>query len=173
MGLVVISIMVGCGGAKNSVPAKNVVKGQTLHISSKAKYEGDIAENILKECTIDTQVMKYIKAYSAKQGFNVVVDGKPKANENVLKVSITDAVSSRSGYRGHNKYVTISGKLYKGNKLEASFKGARKSGGGMFGAYKGSCAVLNGCTKTIGRDTARWLSDPKNNAKLGDAYLIK
>ena len=176
LALVVVSSMLGCGGAKSSVPQKNSVSSsaKTVYISSKATYNGAIADNIKAECKIDSQVVKFIKSYAANNDINVVIDGKPKANDTVLKISITDAISGRGmGFGGHNKYVTISGKLYDGKKLKSSFKAARRSGGGYFGAYRTSCSVLGSCAKTLGRDTANWLANPSNNAKLGDAYLIK
>ncbi len=40
--------------------------------------------------------------------------------------------------------------------------------GGFMGAYKGTCALLGRCTKTLGKDIAEWLKNPVNNATLGD-----
>jgi len=175
MGLVVLSFMVGCGGGEPSTPQKAEVSAdaKTIYISSKAKYDGPIAQNIKSECSIDSQVMTWIQKYAAKHNINVIINGKPKANDTVLKVSIIDAISSGNAGMGHNKYVVISGKLYKGKKLKSSFKAARRSGGGYFGAYRSSCSVLGSCAKTLGRDTAGWLVNPINKSKLGDDYLIR
>jgi hypothetical protein len=178
MGLVVLSFMVGCGGGEPNAPEKSTAStvsadAKTVYISSKAKYEGPIAPNIRSECAIDSQVMTWIQKYAANHNINVVINGKPKASDTVLKISIIDAISAGNAGMGHNKYVTISGKLYKGKKLQSSFKAARRSGGGYFGAYRSSCSVLGSCAKTLGRDTAGWLVNPINKSKLGDTYLIK
>jgi hypothetical protein len=175
MGLVVFSFMVGCGGDKPSAPEKAAVSAnaKTVYISSKAKYDGPIAPNIKAECSIDSQVMTWIKTYAAKHNINVVINGKPKASDTVLEISIIDAHSSGNAAIGHNKYVTIAGKLYKDKKLQSSFKASRRSGGGFFGGYRGSCNVLGSCAKSLGRDTAGWLANPINKSKLGDTYLIK
>jgi len=175
LSLVVSLFVVGCGGSKPSAPAKSVVSAnaKTVYISSKAVYKGPIAPNIKSECTIDSQVMTWIQKYGATHNINVVINGKPKAHDTVLKIYIIDAMSAGNAGMGHNKYVTISGKLYKGKKLKATFKAARRSGGGYFGAYRSSCSVLGSCAKTLGRDTAAWLANPVNKSKLGDAYLIK
>ncbi|MCD6433261.1 MAG: hypothetical protein J7L21_04395 [Sulfurimonas sp.] len=177
MGLVVISLMVGCGGPPApSSSEKNVVlssDAKTVYINSKATFTGAVASNIKAECQIDTQVMTWIKNYSAKHNINVIIGGKPSATESVLKISITDAVSSGNMAVGHNKFITISGKLYKGKKLTSSFKASRRSGGGYFGGYRGSCSVLGSCAKTLGKDTALWLANPIDKSRLGDAYLIK
>jgi len=176
LGLVVLFSFVGCGGSKPDAPVKSAVSSsaKTIYISSRASYNGPIAQNIKSECSIDAQVMTWIQKYAAKQNINVIIDGKPTPNDTVLKVDIIDAISSRGfGYGGHNKYVIISGKLYNGKNLKASFKAARRSGGGYFGAYRSSCSVLGSCAKTLGRDVATWLSNPTNNIKLGDSYLIR
>jgi len=178
LGIVVVSFFVGCGGAKpapakkGSVATKNV-HGKTVYISSRATYSNNVPPNIKAECSIDTQLMTWIQRYAAKRNINVIIDGKPKANDLVLKVRITDAISAGHAGIGHNKYVVISGKLYKGKKLKASFKAARRSGGGYFGMYRSSCSVLGSCVKTLGKDTAYWLENPTNNARLGDTYLIR
>ncbi len=176
IGLVAIAFMVGCGGARPGTADKSVVlsaNAQTVYISSKATYTGPIAPNIKSECQIDSQVMTWIKKYGAQHNINVVINGKPKSTDMVLKISIVDAVSSGNAAVGHNKFVTISGKLYKGKKLTSSFKASRRSGGGYFGGYRGSCSVLGSCAKTLGRDTASWLVNPIDKSRLGDAYLIK
>lgn len=177
MGLVVVSLMIGCGGppTPGSSEKKEVVlspDAKTIYVTSKATFTGAIAPNIKSECQIDSQVMTWIKNYSAKHNINVIIDGKPKATDSVLKISITDAVSSGNMAVGHNKFIVISGKLYKGKKLTSSFKAARRSGGGYFGGYRSSCSVLGSCAKTLGKDTALWLVNPINKSKLGDAYLI-
>ena len=178
MGLIVVSLVAGCKGPPRPGTSTEVAEvsanAKSVYVSSKAVYTGkSIAQNIKDECQIDSQVMTFIKTYASKNNMNIIIDGNPKSSDTVLKVSITDAISARGmGYGGHNKYVIISGKLYEGNTLKSSFKAARKSGGGYFGMYRGSCSVLGSCAKTLGRDTATWLMNPTNDAKLGDEFLI-
>ena len=179
LGLVVLSFMVGCAGGHprpSHKPKQPPISADAkkVYISSKAIYNGPIAQNIKSECRIDSQVMTWIKKYSAKKNIDVIIDGKPKENDTVLKIDIIDAMSAGNAAVGHNKYVVISGKLYEGKKLKSSFKAARRSGGGYFvGAYRSSCSVLGSCAKTLGRDTSSWLVNPVNNEKIGDTYLIK
>ncbi|MEA1892277.1 MAG: hypothetical protein U9N33_06145 [Campylobacterota bacterium] len=175
--LVAVATMFGCQGPPRpgGEPAVAEVNAdaKTIYISSKASFADGVAPNIKKECTIDAQVMKFIKAYAANHNINVIVDGKPKPSDTVLKVSIVEAISAGNAGVGHNKYITISGELYDGKTLQSSFKASRRSGGGYFGVYRGSCSVLGSCAKTLGKDTAGWLTSPVDNAKLGDIYLIK
>ena len=181
LALIALSFIAGCAGPprpghhSEETSANVSADAKTIYIDSKAIYAGkQIAQNIKNECTIDSQIMHFIKAYAADNNIRVIVNGKPKANDTVLKISIIDAVSARGmGYGGHNKYIIIKGKLYKGNKLQSTFTAARRSGGGYFGMYRTSCSVLGSCAKTLGKDTARWLVHPTNNAKLGDIFLIQ
>ena len=179
LAVVSIALIAGCDGPPRpgykAEPVKVSADAKTIYVSSKATYTGkQIAQNIKDECKIDSQVIDFIKVYAAKSNVNVIIDGKPKANDTVLKISIVDAISARGmGYGGHNKYVIIKGKLYKGKKLQSSFTAARKSGGGYFGMYRSSCSVLGSCAKTLGRDTAGWLVTPTKDAKLGDLFLIQ
>ena len=69
--------------------------------------------------------------------------------------------------------MVIEGSLIKGGTKYSSFKAARRSGGGFFGGYRSSCSVLAKITKALGQDTASWLVDPYDNAKLGDVQLIR
>jgi len=177
MGAVVLSFMVGCGGSEPSTPTKSEVKTttntETIYVSSKATYSKAVAKKIQSECSIDSQIVLWIKKYAKKENINIVIDGKPKAGDKVLRIYIMNAVSKRHAGVGYDKYVSIYGRLYGQNKEKLSFKAARRSGGGYFGAYKSSCNVLGSCAKTIGRDVAGWLANPVDNSKLGDTYLIR
>jgi hypothetical protein len=62
----------------------------------------------------------------------------------------------------------IKGSLSQRGKMLGDFKARRYSGGGMFGGYKGTCAILGRCVKTLGRDVAEWLAHPASQAVLGD-----
>ena len=56
-----------------------------------------------------------------------------------------------------------------GQALSMKIVGLTGTGGGAFGGYKGTCAILGRCVKAIGKDVGEWLLAPKMNAKLGDA----
>ena len=149
------------------------LSGKTIYIKSMAPYSTSsaIAQNIKTECRLNKQVVDFIVKYSANSGVNVVVKNDISPKEFELKIQIDGAVSQGSAMIGHRKSVVISGKIVKGNKEFYSFKAGRISGGGFFGAYKGSCSVLSRSANTLGKDTATWLSSPYNDAVLGDGYL--
>lgn len=142
--------------------------GKTVYINTKAPFDNiDIKDSIKTECKIDTQVMDFIKEYSAGAGVNVQYSDNIKSDDLHLKISITNAISRGSAFIGHYKMVEIYGELVQGNKVLSNFRASRKDGGGAFGGYKGSCSVLGRATKVLGRDVSKWLTNPVNNAVLG------
>lgn len=145
-----------------------------IHIKSVAPYAATapIAPNIKQECIIDKQLVEYIVQYATERGINIVTSDSIKSSDVALEVSITDAVSSGNAFTGHRKFTTVEGSLVKNNKKIASFRAGRVSGGGAFGGFKGSCAVLGRTVQAIGKDIGGWLTNPNDGAILGDAYLF-
>lgn len=148
--------------------------GKTIYVKSMVAYSRNsrVAQNIKTECTINKQITDFIVSKASELGINVVVKNKIPRDGIELQVQIDEAVSQGGAMRGHNKFVVISGKLVKGKTSYQSFRAGRVSGGGFYGAYKSSCAVLGRTTKALGSDVAMWLSNPYDGAVLGDTYLI-
>jgi hypothetical protein len=65
--------------------------------------------------------------------------------------------------------MSVKGELFDKGKQIGSFRATRFSGGGAFGGFKGTCAIIGRCSKTLGSDIAGWLGAPTQNAQLGDA----
>lgn len=172
-------LLLSIGGCRKSpkvakVEGKAVYHAVTkIYIDSNVPVDSKIAQNIQSECALGSRLVANIDKVARAQNIDVVLDGKAKGKENTLKLKIIDAISTGSAFTGHRKYVVASGDLYEGKKKVASFKSARLSGGGMFGGYKSSCAVLGGCTTTMAKDIVKWLKSPTENAMLGDTHLIK
>jgi hypothetical protein len=145
---------------------------QTVKIQQFIPYKKDavIAGNIKTECSLNSQLSEYTQAYGNE--FNVAIIRTPRLDKDtagkVLLVEIVDAVSAGNAFIGHRKYVKIAGTLYDNGKKTAAYTATRFSGGGFWGAYKGSCTVLNRTVKTLGKDTVLWLSNPVDGAHLGD-----
>ena len=155
---------------RSNVSSKETIDltGKTIYINTKAPFDNiDIKDSIKTECTIDTQVMSFIKEYAAGAGINVVYSDNVKPDDIHLKISITNAISRGSAFIGHYKLVEIYGELVQNKKVLSTFRATRRDGGGAFGGYKGSCSVLGRATKVLGRDVSRWLTNPVDNAVLG------
>jgi hypothetical protein len=65
--------------------------------------------------------------------------------------------------------MTVEGVLRDNGREIGSFTAIRYSGGGVFGGYKGTCAIVGRCAKTLGKDIANWLENPQKGSKLGNA----
>ena len=65
--------------------------------------------------------------------------------------------------------MTVKGTLREDGKPIGNFTAERFSGGGVFGGYKGTCAIVGRCAKAIGKDISIWLQNPGKNSRLGDA----
>ncbi len=151
------------------------LRGKTIYIRPLVSYapRSNVQRNIKEECTLPKALSDSILKNSKNNGLDVRVKRKIRRNEFELKVQIEEAVSAGNAFVGHNKFVTISGAIVKGNKVYYTFDAARLSGGGYFGAYRSSCSVLGRIAKALGKDVAIWLRNPYDNAKLGDTQLIR
>jgi len=128
-----------------------------------------VREAVRNECNLITKLTDFIDQNAAKNYAKIITDSRsiPKGAE-VLTIEIEQVQGGGGGAWSGAKVVLINGKLTKNGKLLGDFKARRYSGGGMFAAYKGTCAILGRCVKTLGSDVAKWLSHPTKNAALGD-----
>lgn len=146
---------------------KSVVIGEEAPYANK----DTIDTAIVAECALPKRVTELLTQALTKAGIEhkTVADPKPGAGANVLQLEIAQAQSAGNAFVGHFKGVTVTGKLFQNGKQVATFVATRKSSGGAFGGFKGSCAILGRCAQAIGSDIARWLGSPVDGAKLGDA----
>jgi hypothetical protein len=122
--------------------------------------------NVKSECQLETRVPAFLSEFSDAVE---LVDGDPGRRGRVLELSITNVIAPGGGAWSGAKMLTVKGQLRENGKAVGSFTATRYSGGGVFGAYKGTCAIVARCAKTIGRDIAEWLRNPQDGARLGDA----
>ena len=135
---------------------------KTISIIENAPYANPelIQENIRNECTdLGVKLSAFTKDYLKKKAWKGELVSGLSGSGYELSIKITHAVSVGGAMRGHMKSVSILAELFKGGELVDSYETTRESGGGVFGAYKGSCAVLGRCTKVLGKDIAEWLEN--------------
>ena len=133
--------------------------------------EGSQASNDVRAtCTLGTRLPQFIADY-AKRGVDVVIGPDPgdDVEGKVLYLEIVHVLGAGGGAWSGAKSVTVEGVLKENGEVIGSFTGARYSGGGAFGGFKGTCAILGRCIKTLGKDIATWLKKPTMNAMLGNA----
>lgn len=171
-----IGVLLGCGASN---PTKQTVsaaaKKDPVVILEAVPYSKTSGANLAvkRECIIDRQLPEFIENYAS--GYDIaVVRGSRKtmrkhARGKVLELEFSQIYGPGGGAWSGAKSVTVKGTLKDNGKTIGSFIGTRVSGGGAFGAYKGTCSILGRCVKTLGDDIARWLQSPTMNARLGDA----
>jgi len=137
-----------------------------IAINQTVQYQNEaiIAAKIRTECTnLGPKLVASTEAAVQKNGWSVikkdVIDGTSDGVS--LKLTITNAHSSGNAFIGHHKSVSIIAELFKDGKLIDTYVGDRNSSGGFGGGFKGSCAVLERCVNTLGKDVSEWLTKQK------------
>ncbi len=168
--------LAGCNNANTkpdseSAPAPKAYTGPAVTIASSVPFNKDsnATEAVRKECTLDTRLPEFIEESAKSQGVKVIRGtAVPQGKGRVLVMEITHVQGTAGGAWSGPKSVTIEGKLYDSGKMIGSFTAARRSGGGAFGGYKSTCAILGRCVEALGSDVATFLANPTMNAKIGD-----
>jgi hypothetical protein len=127
--------------------------------------ESSAPQKVKDECQLQTKVSKFLASFSSDVE---LVDTLGKQGR-VLELAITDVHAPGGGAFSGPKRMTVKGTLRENGKAIGNFTAARYSGGGVFGGYKGTCAIVGRCAKAIGKDISNWLKSPGKDSRLGDA----
>ena len=131
--------------------------------------DADVRDAVKQECDLNGKLTQFIKENASGQYANIVTGSNiGPADAQVLTVEIKEVLGTAGGAWSGPKMVLIKGSLTEKGKVLGDFKARRYSGGGMFGGYKGTCAILGRCVKALGKDVAEWLAHPAPQAVLGD-----
>jgi hypothetical protein len=129
--------------------------------------DSGVSSNIKQECDLPGKLSADLKLALEKAGYTVHTGGGKKGD--VLDLKIVGAVSGGSAFKGHQKSMTVVGKLIRNGKKIGNFTDMRNSMGGAWGGYKGSCTILHACAATISKDIAGWVKNPSEDSMLGDS----
>jgi len=140
----------------------SVAGAKDININQTVKFHDEkiIQANIKSECVnLGDQFSNSTAAAIQKNGWSVTKQpeldtSSPGIN---LKLVIINAHSGGNAFLGHSKAVSIEAELYKDGKLINTYSATRNSSGGFGGGFKGSCAVLERCVNTLGKDVNEWL----------------
>jgi hypothetical protein len=182
-GLMAVTMLYGCGASTGGT--KSSAESTTTPVVSKAAMKSAISvaqltqyasnsgasSKVKAECRITSQLPDFVESFASQQGIAVAQKGgslSTNSKGKVLVMEFTNIHGAAGGAWSGAKSVTVSGELFENGKKIGSFQGRRSSGGGGWGAYKGTCSILGRCVKTLGKDIAGWLAKPSMNAKLGE-----
>jgi len=157
-------VVIFCG--LNTALAGEIKLGATTPFGENAV----IREAVKNECQLQTKLPDFVRQFANKYNIDVKLgnDISKKTKGRVLLLEIVGTQGAAGGAWSGAKAVQVKGGLYDNGKLVGDFVAARYSGGGMWGAYKGTCSILGRCVKTLGKDIAKWLQNPSKNSRLGD-----
>ncbi|MFK8016709.1 MAG: hypothetical protein AB8G17_14845 [Gammaproteobacteria bacterium] len=129
-----------------------------------------VRDKVRDECNLEGKIAKFIVDFGKKKKDYTIVSERPASGAyHVLTAEIVEVVGAGGGAWSGAKAVKVKGQLATSSgEVIGTFSAGRYSGGGAFGGYKGTCAILGRCTKAIGKDIAQWLENPRMNSMLGD-----
>jgi len=125
-------------------------------------------DNVKSECELPQKLSTFIKENATGSFDEVKVGDAAIGAGRTLKIEFTNVLGVGGGAWSGPKSVTIQGTLTEGDKVVGTFLGRRTSTGGAFGGFKGTCAIIGRCVKTLGSDVGKWLKNPSVDAKLGE-----
>lgn len=155
-----------------SLPLTSLAAG-SITIAKQAPYaqQMSVPDAVRAECNLPARVSEFVKEFADKNYDKVILADNVSAKTpgQALSMKIVGMTGTGGGAWSGPKHVTIEGTLWENGKVKGTFTAMRYSGGGAFGGYKGTCAILGRCVKAIGKDVGGWLLAPGMNTKLGDA----
>ena len=165
-----VMILAGIAFMPATVAAKEQAADVTVSQTIPFAENSGANSTVKAECQIQTRLPEFIKSF-AKDDPQVVLTADPidQVKGRVLILEIVSVVGAGGGAWTGPKSVTVKGELWEDGKVIGSFTASRYSGGGAFGAYKGTCSIFGRCVKVLGEDIAAWLKSPRMNAMLGNA----
>lgn len=130
------------------------------------QQDNEVSDAIKAECQLGEKLAGFVQEYAA--GEVVLQDALDTSNGRALQLEIIDSGNMGNAFTGRQTYTRIRGTLFQDGQQVATFKARRNSMGGAFAGFKGACSVLGRTVKTLGKDVAGWLQDPRDGASLGD-----
>ncbi|RZI84265.1 MAG: hypothetical protein EOP38_09790 [Rubrivivax sp.] len=122
-----------------------------------------VVDRIRQECGIEnmleTRVGRVLEGLN-KGGDSTIAAGTKPADATVLRLQITNVMGVGGGAWSGPKSITVSADLIDNGKVTRHTRFSRATTGGAFGGFKGTCALLERCAATIGKDLGRWIKDP-------------
>jgi hypothetical protein len=126
--------------------------------------DAGVVENVKQECQIENMLQHRVGPVLAKLnkgGDGTIATGADTAGATLLRLQITHVLGVGGGAWSGPKAITVTADLLDpSGKVLRHAKINRWSVGGMFGAFKGTCTILDRSAAAIGKDLSRWVRDP-------------
>ena len=147
-----------------AVVSTSCLAGNALNVQTPAVLPADthIPDAIKAQCKVPELVgNRVLDAVSKVYGDTRQVgsDANP-VNGLLLKTTITSVwgASHGGGWTGP-KHISVTFDLVKDGKVLQTTTSKRTSDGGMWGAFKSTCGIMDRLAKEVGEDAADWIKD--------------
>ena len=123
----------------------------------------EVVAAVKQECQIETMLSTRVGAMLAKlnkAGDGTIETGAVASDNTVLRLQITHILGVGGGAWTGPKAITLTAELLENGKVSRQTKINRWSVGGVFGAFKGTCTILERSADAITKDLSRWVQNP-------------
>lgn len=121
--------------------------GVTLVTPVTYAAEAPVVTKVRQECQLENRLATDI---------NAALANTTTPNGEAVRVTILDVMGVGGGAWSGPKSISLRVELMKDGKVERSTRLTRTTGGGAFGGFKGTCAILERDSAVLGKDVARW-----------------
>ena len=123
----------------------------------------DVVPKVKEECQIENLLANRVGAMMAKinkTGNGTTPAGVELPDSALLRLQITHVLGVGGGAWSGPKAITVTAELLENGKLMRQTKINRWSVGGVWGAFRGTCSILDRSAIAIAKDMARWVRNP-------------
>ena len=135
--------------------------GEPILVQVPAAFDPNaaVSDAVRRECGVDVLLGNGVfTRVKARFPESAALQGSAAGNAKVLNLTILSVNAAGGGGWSGRKAVTVRADLVQSGKIVATTLKERSSGGGAFGGFKGTCAILDRVTAALGADVASWLS---------------
>ncbi|AOY01159.1 hypothetical protein BJP62_12315 [Jeongeupia sp. USM3] len=143
-------------------------KAVLLEVPVTYHADAGVVAKVKDECKPDEQLATRVGEVMKKlnrEGSGTVASAAEAGDASVLRLQITHVLGVGGGAFSGPKAITVNAELLEGGKVVRQTKVNRWSIGGVFGAFKGTCSILDRSAAAIGKDLGRWVRDPSYQIK--------
>lgn len=131
-----------------------------------------VVERVKDECHIDDLLAHRVGDALARlnrTGEGTIDVNSAPGDAQVLRLQISYVMGVGGGAWTGPKAISLSADLLDGGKVVRHAKFKRWSVGGVWGAFKGTCSILDRTSLIISKDLRRWVHNPRYVIKDDDA----
>ncbi|GHD62319.1 hypothetical protein [Jeongeupia chitinilytica] len=153
-----------------AVAVNGYAADKTVLLEVPVSYHADagVVPKVKDECKPEAQLATHVGAMLKKlngSGDGTVASADAAGDASVLRLQITHVLGVGGGGMSGPKAITVNAELLEGGKVVRQTKVNRWSTGGMFGAMRGTCSILDSCAAAIGKDLGKWVNNPSFQIK--------